>query len=97
MWVNLGLFLLVWESIAVLVMVPVRFFAPDMPIGDLIAVGVATGPLGLWLTRWIDHACLQDAQMGSGPEPASDLSIVDTAMCRAKDEAVPRASEAHPA
>lgn len=61
MWVNLGLFILVWESIAVLAMIPLRLLAPEVTASELMTLGGLMAPVGLYVTRVVDRHCLGQA------------------------------------
>lgn len=58
MWMNLGLFVLVWESVAVLVMAPLRLMMPEAAMADLALAGALTAPLALLITRFMDRCWL---------------------------------------
>ncbi len=55
MWMNLGLFMLLWESIAVLVMAPLRLVMPEAAMADLAVAGAVTAPVALLITHLMDR------------------------------------------
>lgn len=98
MWVNLGLFLLVWETLGVLMIVPVRVLIPDASADELLVGVLLSGPAAAWLTRWIDVTWLDAAQMEPGPEPVSQFkAVADGGTCGARDGDQAEARHANPA
>jgi hypothetical protein len=73
MMVNLGLFLLVWESIAVIALIPARLMVPEVTPTTLLAVAGLSLPLALIATWLVDRFWI--GEPGLGDEAAEAPSI----------------------
>ena len=74
MFVNLGVFVLIWESVAVVAMVGVRLLSPEAPVNDLFLTGAAMAPFGIVGTWFLNRIYLGfEADAEDEPEPAESL------------------------
>lgn len=58
MFKNAGLFILVWESVSVLVGTVFKVFNPSFGVRELLIQALVMLPVALFATRWIDRALL---------------------------------------
>ncbi len=93
MWVNLGVFVLLWESAAVIVMTALRLTVADGAVGDLYLAGVATAPVALFATWLVNRLCLGTEDVDADePEAVASMFAVDEPEVAEKEAAATRSA-----